>query len=417
MKLLKVSISSFLVLCFVLFAGSVVLAESSPTTENPGGDILIATANIRNAKIISQDKNVFNISFDVENGKFAQSGVKYGISLVDNSGKNPVLVDDYSYPEIISLSNDNTISKSITYTAPSDLNGEYDLYVILKNSSDLSLSIYNVKTITLTAFTKELEVLPKTCSISVGKTNYTLANYISIKPSDTLKVSCSVVNNTDKEISVSPVYETHYYSVYGDIVSKSDNNISSTTINSKEKKTISFELPKLDKAREYVTKISFVSGELSSDSVTLKYTVSGISAYLKNISLDKDSYKKDEIAKATIYLIPSFSKDKDANILSANISINSKGKACTSPLEQVIDNSKIVTELSLPIISKCKNPQVSVSLKDGNGNILDSQDLTFETAHRPVHLSTVQAILIILGILVVAGVATFYFIKLKKKSK
>lgn len=153
--------------------------------------------------------------------------------------------------------------------------------------------------------------------------------------------------------------------------------------------------------------------------------LSGPNATIMNLSLDKDYYKKGETA--TLSLISTSiwndpqSRIKDANTLSnfvvkATI-LNDKGEKCINPINQpLIRNIKSsVTEIPVLISKDCLNPNVSVTILDDKGNILDQKDFNVKSSSVPAgEKSSSLTLIFLIGILVVAGIA-LYFKNLKKK--
>jgi len=96
-------------------------------------ETLIAHIDISNLKIISQKENHFKISFDITNGMpLVQPNMQYRVGLISADHMFAFLKDELGaqvYPEEIVLAGNETISRTIEYTAPAYLSGEYVLWV------------------------------------------------------------------------------------------------------------------------------------------------------------------------------------------------------------------------------------------------------------------------------------------------
>jgi hypothetical protein len=382
--------------------------------------------NVYNAKVVSQDGNIFNISFDVKNGGVPQAGLKYNISLLKETASGKFLSDKYIYPETLSLNANTTLNKSIVYTAPSTLTGDYSLLVTVENSSGIPLGLGIAGKVKLVSTVNTVEILPDTCYLSVvgekGNIKYSLTQGVDIEKSESLSLTCTAVNPSKVTISAVPTYETHYRTLSGDTVAQEGGDVTSISFNAGEKKTISLNLPKSTKPQAYDIKVALSSNGILSNSVVVHYVLHGVSATIQNLSLDKDYYNNKDIAKISFLWFSSADNFPGSRLVATSQSeitlvakiTNDKQKNCVNPINQILSKTNLV-ELSVPVIANCNNPQVSIELKDTNGNTLDQKNFSFLSTSQPVSKSTIPTILIvILGVLIVAGFA-FYFINLKKK--
>jgi hypothetical protein len=459
MKLLKVfSISFFILLSFVFVDTS--FAVVPPTAKKPpieNQTNTITDITIKNAKIILQKDNILNLSFDIVNGQGAQSGLKYGASI---SNKDGITIDEYAYQESFNISENTTLKKEIVYNAPNHLDGEYTLILRIYNSNGKLLGISNFIKVPLTPSLNSVKIMGESCYLSVqdedGDKKYILTQGVDIKPTEKIILNCTVINPLNKDITVTPVYETYINTISGEIVKTEGGDILPISFNSSEEKNISLVLPNTTKSGSYAIKLLFKNNNFLSNSVVANYIVIGINAEVQNVSLNKDSYKngdtgnlsfswsysagipsmrsyqnvskkvltKEDIAQKEIlkakFLEENKDKNFDAPVLKAQASIkDSMMKECAPILEKDLDTKLSGTNIIIPftITSDCVKPQVLLTLSDEKGNLLYSKVFSFG-AELPIIggalIRNNNLILIILGILVVAGI-TFYFIKLKKK--
>ena len=83
--------------------------------------VTIATVNIQNAKIISQEGNTLRIAFDLTNREGIQTGVRYAVQLIASTTKGQFLADEKVYPGTLTLAEHSSAHQDITYTAPPSL--------------------------------------------------------------------------------------------------------------------------------------------------------------------------------------------------------------------------------------------------------------------------------------------------------
>jgi hypothetical protein len=304
MNLFKIFSISLLVIGSLLLSTPVKGEESSSPKS-----IVIADVNIYDAKITSQKGNQINLSFELSNGEGVQAGVRYGVSLLKDTPDGQFLADEFIYPEVLSLSANSSLLREISYLAPVSLSGEYSLMIEAKKESGLPLGIAIPGKVNLTATANMVQISPESCYLSVvdekDSPKYNLTQGVDIEKTENIKLTCTVSNTSDKVMSVSPSYETHIRTVYGQLVTQEGGDIGEISFNAGEKKTISLVLPKATKAQAYDIKIALKSGNIYSNYITAHYVLRGISATIQNFSLDKDSYNKNDVATLSFVWSPS----------------------------------------------------------------------------------------------------------------
>lgn len=418
MKLFKISsIGLFVLFSFILATG----VSAVGTTKSTSKAIVIAQVNVGDAKIVSQKGNVLNISFNITNRDGVQSGVRYGVKLIQKTTKSQILVDEYIYPEVLSIGANSTIEKNITYTAPANLDGAYTALVLVKNYSGLPLGTGFLGEIKLVSSVDTVKILPETCSTSTSAdknvSSTPINRGISVSPKENILLTCTVINNSKESVSSVPLYETHYRSLYGDIAEHQGGDSTPILFKAGEKKSVSLTLPKATIPQFYSVKVSFKSGKVYSNSVVVNYSLSGLSATIQNFSLDKNSYKINETANISFFWTASSNVKESLSAIALEAKITDKRqKECIVPVNQLLANTGLV-KIPVSIIRDCDSPQVSIALKDASGNILDQKQLSFESTEKlPAKFADKNGIIIaIIGILVVAGIV-IYFRNLKKKS-
>lgn len=435
MKLLKIFSTSFIAIIAVALVGqtSVALATeglpsskvidmqkvAKPTSTTPP----IAQIKIENAKIISQVNNIIKVSFDISNKDNAQSGMKYGIKLLKKVDKALVLMDEYVYPNKVNIGANSTIKEEITYQAPDNIKGNFVITISLKNYSGVPMGSQTAGQFTiLSAVDNKPEIITETCFTSKDKTvkekeaNQTL----SISQSENIYLTCDVINNSKEEIESSPSYQTFYRTIYGDVVDGQGGDKDTILFKSGEKKTVTLMLPKVTIPQVYITKVVLGEGIASSNPVFVSYVLSGSGANIQNITLDKTSYEKGDIAKLSLFWTPLLQNKDDKISTTLNINItNSRQKACIAPINQVLDKAGRI-EIPATMLINCNDPQVTALLKDANGNILDQKQLSFkptDNIETPSMFSRNITIIAIIGIIIVALILVYFIIIKKRKNE
>lgn len=429
MKLSKIlSISLFSFILTLSFAANVFAVEKKAAPS-----IIIAEVNVFDAKIISQSNQNINLSFGIKNGQIAQANMKYSVSLFKNVSGKEILADEYIYPDNISMSSNSKIIKEIKYTAPKNLNGEYSLRISVVNEGGILLGLASTPNIQLEASSTSVEFLPDLCYLTVeGEkegVRYELYEGVDIAQTENLIFNCNVLNPSKKDLQVIPKYETRVYSKYGEIVTTTGGSIEPILFKAGEIKKVHLTLPKASKPQVYNISVSLVSGKVASSSFNVSYIIQGDNAAIKSFSLDKNNYLEGENANALLIWKTRTGNKNSRNLLSSSLvtlslsMTNKNNENCIDPINKVLDFKKSNgrEEESIKIIKNCKNPQVLVSLKDSEGNILDSRDLSFrsdKTQVKPISVVTSflkKNMIPIIAIIVIILVGVVYFISLKKK--
>ncbi|MFA6392503.1 MAG: hypothetical protein WCW54_00235 [Candidatus Paceibacterota bacterium] len=401
---------SLLVVFLSIFISTPVFAAAPTNQATSANGIILATVNINNAKIISQKGNIFNISFSLSNGEGLQTGVKYGIELVQDSTKGQLIVDEKIYDESLTLNPNTTTKKEITYTAPSSLSGSYTLYITSKNSSGFPFGHIPVSVVNLTN-NNGLQILPETCLIQTetGK-SYSINQRIGIKPEESIKLNCTAQNSLKTDINVTPSYETHLMSSYGNIIetqTKGDTNPISFKAN--ESKSFSVTLPKVTTPSSYNINFLLINKDFKSNSINVNYTVLGASATIENLSLDKDYYNKGDKAQVSFVYIT-----QGLSAITSNIQIsNGNGNSCAKEQSQkltITTNPKV--DSSISIKSSCIDPIISLSLTDENGKVLDQKEFKVKTTSE-IQKPKFNILYAIIPLILLIIVITYLYIKRK----
>ena len=161
MKLLKISLISFLAI-FSFVLSSAVFAEEQ--TEENRSIFSASDIDFSDFEIVSQAGNNFELSFTINNGQRAQSGVRY-VVVLNSKGTSPIIeaLDEYVYEELLTIESNYSLTKKINYKAPSGLSGDYEIRIFIKNKNGLMLSLSGYKEIALEKSGDSLELTRESC--------------------------------------------------------------------------------------------------------------------------------------------------------------------------------------------------------------------------------------------------------------
>ncbi|MCC7436635.1 hypothetical protein IT402_02040 [Candidatus Nomurabacteria bacterium] len=359
----------------ILSLFSISLFSFSPVLAQTNKSLLVASVNIVDAQIVSQNGNNLNISFSLSNKEGVQSGLYYAVELVSSQSGLEIVADQKIYEESINLAENSSIKKSLLYSAPSSLSGVYKVLLSARNSSGFPFGLYDLGEISLAGSEESILIDNASCTTNIeqNKKLYGLFSVpVSLNPGQSLVVSCDVTNKSNSEVSVSPKFEIKEQSSFGQKVDSSVDN-APVSFKPNEKKNISIKIPFPAKPQKYNISFGLVSDNMVSNAVIFDMIVKGDSATISNISLDSGYYKKGETAKMTFVWLTT---TKDIS-MEANLT-DHKGNMCADSIQKSIDRSSVETMFN--ITKNCKSPMVSVSIKDANGNILDQKSFSSSKA-------------------------------------
>jgi len=415
----------FQIAALLMFVSGAAHAQTPPPPPPPAGtgSVALATVNIQNARVVSQNGNVFRLSFDLTNRVIPQTGVKYAVMLVGKKDGKQFSAASRVYDEAVTLPEHSSVRKDITYTAPTSLQGSFDLVLTSENANGFPFAIAKVATVELTA-SGGIEILTDTCYLTIQGdkkgTHYFLRQGVDVSPKEALTLHCEA-QNRGGALTATPTYITHYRTTYGEVVPHTGGDTAAVSFAAQEKKTLSLALPKAAEAQAYDVVVTL--GE--SNPVDVHYVLQGDSATIQNLSLDKNYYQKGETATLSFLWSPAadtfigsrrYSTATSATTTEAAVSaIASSSRGMTAKVTLVTNNTACaesatypiggsIVKLPLSITTNCKNPHLSLDILDASGKVLAHEELQL-TSDRPLLGASLAALLILL----LAAVGVFYF--------
>lgn len=373
---------------------------------------VVATTEVQNALFEKQEGNVFIIGFDLKNEKGVQPEVQYAVHVFEEAketGFTPrVLVDSKVYDETLTLVEGTPVHKSIEYTPPAFLKGNYDVSVFAFNAqSGLILGQTRVGIITFLGTGEKLQIDECAISSQEGQPVSGAASVLSGAP---LTVTCAVSNTTENSISAVPVLETHKQSPFGDMAGKE--KLVETTF-TPGANTISLDFAAQSTAGVYNAILSFVKDDTDvSNEISLTYGIDGTIGIIKNATLDKIAYVKGDTANIFLFWTMIEESTKDDGVWVSRIQTkitNNKGKACGEPIEQTFEKGERTATIEMPIARDCTEPVVTVTLSDASGTVLD--EATFHVNTGVPEERDYTILLMLLAVAILLGLLWYWKVR------
>lgn len=407
-KYFILSVLGIMTISSVLFTTAV--TAQGPDPKAPVGQaVLIASVEIENPTLVSQDSGTAELSFTLTNDMVQQTGVRYGVTLIQQKGDTQIVVDEQVYEQKLTLAENSSTPVTLTYTAPSQLTGSYDIYITSQNSSGFPFGMIKAGSIELSATTKGLSIATDSCLTHVSgaakDSTKPLLFPSTLDGEKTLELVCTITNTSDEGVTAIPVFETKFSGAYGATSETTGGDVTPVFFAAKETKTVTIVLPKASKPQMYVVNMKLEGVGVASNTVTAHYYIPGATARILNANLNKDFYTKDEIATAAIFWGGGYS-EVDATLVIKN----QNGRSCAEKTTQTlsVDPVKLVSTVDMSITRDCFSPKLFVTFTEKDGAVLDSQEYGFDTTSVPKpSLPWQTAVLIVGGIVLIAAAGLY----------
>ncbi|MEI7426311.1 MAG: hypothetical protein WCK16_05340, partial [Candidatus Moraniibacteriota bacterium] len=393
--------------------------EAEKNNNKSGESALIADINFRSQTLGEQEDHKLNIFFSLENNlSQSEAGIRYGVQLREDE----TVLDEKVYADdVLFVEGNSSVQKMISYEAPRYLFGIFEVWLVAKNESGLLLATAKLEnTVGLNGNTPEyLEINKDDCFLAgeIEKRSYALKQTINIKPEENLFFGCTVISHFKKQIKLTPTLNTYENSIYSSSLNK-DEKLEEFTIEPGEKKRISLKLEKQKIPQLYEAKMDFFQTDSAVAIVApviFHYTVTGESATIQKLDIDKSSYQKGD--NMNVNLIWSGSATKV--FLSVDV-FNQENKKCIDTLTQTLNPNAKRFKLALLTKIDCINPMVKISLKNEKGAILTQKEFNFSKDNKtlpqklePSSNKNIINLALVLLLIIIAG-GTFWLWKKKK---
>lgn len=400
------------VLAFALFFAMpfFVSAQTNPASSPPEGGattetVVVADVGIDEARILSQDKNSFRIAFDIHNGAGAQPQIRYKVELVEKQRagemERQILRDTEWYDEVVSLGENSTVSKEIRYDAPEFLTGTYELVLIAENESGLPLGRTTLNTVSLSGSGRYLAADHSKCVLTIEndkpfaegkKRAYPLLLGVDILPTEALSLVCSFENKLGKNVTVKPVFKITERSSYGKEAAVSPATDTPTSFSTGETKIFRTRIPAITTPQSYDVYMTLNDerGVAVSETIKAHFVVRGESATIQNALFDKGSYASGDTASVRFFWSPSAdgfpgSRIEGGTAITGGATVyamlkNGNGTSCADPVTMPLSEDRMDTTLSFKVKRDCEKPALSLTIKNGSGTVLASQEMSMEAS-------------------------------------
>jgi len=392
---------------------------------------VIATANFKDAEMVSQDNGRISISFDVLNSMGVQPQVVYAVNLFQKASDGTYnMVDSQVYDDMLTIGAGQTVHKVIGYNAPEFFDGTFGIQLELRNPDGLSFDSWNLPAITLIGSGEYIAIDSGKCFFTIagekGDKTYTPWQGVDISPEEDLLVHCGVTNNLKKEARVTPFLETRYRSPFGKTVGEEHGGVITLTPGETRDFTVSIPKGTLP-PQAYEVALSFLDegGDRVSSLSYVHYVIRGASATILNLTADKSQYTKGDTAQLTFYAVgwaDSFegaravTAQPDEQVLSVTLT-DKDGVLCSAPSTERISTGNIFPKTSVMLITgDCVRPNVIATIVDDEGNVLAHNEyvLTPDQAGWGLDTNTAQALLLAVLVLLALGLVA-YLLKRRKR--
>lgn len=379
---------TFLALAFFVFANTTKV-DAQTTADVPEMKMEViqtATVNIYNATSTKINNKTYSISFVFTNREGIQPNIRYGVQLIRRYNNKPI--DMYLVNEAITLGENDQKEITMEYTVPDYVSdGVYRMLIVAQNQNGLLLAT------SPTSFPEKYITIENSSGLDVDKCylhvegepadkTYAFGEGVTIKAGEEkLTASCEITNNTLKGDDVRLQLITHKRDQLGDIMA---NEVlpDPITIKGKSTQRISFPVPTLSTPQAYDIDTFLINskGEKVSYSVFLHYVISGVSATIQNVLLDKNTYENGEVANLRVLWTASADTFSFSRLPGSDTSYSIKadikdvnGQVCGS-IDKKVATPEVLGEnlLKIDIHRSCPSAIAEVSILDGEGKVLDT---------------------------------------------
>jgi hypothetical protein len=381
---------SLLLVCISIalsFVGaSKILAAEPFVNELPGTDqaVLIADVVLRNARIEAQNGTNMNVVFDVVNNGETQNDVQVKIELVLKQGDKMYTLDQYASPVAFQSEKGSRTTQTVAYQAPSYLKGDYEIILSIGNISGLIYALADVGKISLQGDGNYITIGTAKCYLTVdgeaSQPHYTLSQGVDLGTGEVLRAHCPIKNESAQPIIGLLSFETYWRSAFGETLETPSHQKESFSLAAKESKEVSFIIPTVTTPQAYdaVASFSDASGNRISNETVFHYVIRGLSGTIQTAQYRVSP--EDNALIVSFEWTPSadtHNKTRQEGTIApyyAEVTVkNGAGEDCFQETKKQLDILSSSQDISIPLTGPCVNPQVSLNIVSGSGDILDGR--------------------------------------------
>lgn len=354
--------------------------------------VVVAEVSVQNVQIVSQNETDIRVAFELSNiGQKPQSDIKYGVQLVEKTDAGNFTVDTHVFEDLVTLDALESVAMEVAYTAPMQLSGVYEVWVVSKLTSGMMLGLGKAGEVSLIGQGHFVSIDQYNCRLRVSGDAgvYYLGQGVDVTAQEVLTLTCPVMFDSVSggTIEVVPSYETYRRNSYGSDVFVPAAEVAPVKLTAVTSANTSFNIPLASEPQAYDVHLVLkdaVTGEVVSDQVTVHYVLRGESATIQSVNLDKAEYVAGEEAVVELHWTPaadSFAESRTgegtAVLVAAQLSVvDNNGNQCVA--ERTFENlDSPVHVFTLPVRDSCLSPVVSVRLVEATtGGLLDERIIT-----------------------------------------
>lgn len=354
---------------------------------------IVVDLNVYETKVLNQDNHNMEVSFLLQNGVGAQTGVSYLVQVVgDNKEGVKEMLYEKVYEEKINFLENTYIERTVDFQAPSYLDGEFEIWVKAANDESLVLGLNLAATVEFEALTEQSVFIDsKTCRLAIEGVEdfFTVDQGVDISSEEELSLVCDIENLGDQVIQLNPDWQVFRRDVYGQKLNEKNKN-KPFSLTANEKREMTFSVPKPSLAQAYGAVFSLTRGSERSNEIRVKFVVQGDSATISNLQLDKGYYKRGDEATVSVFWamaadsffgsrsgIPETSEDVFYSLLMRD----NDGLECIEPVRNLSLKRDIATsKIKVDITNDCLRPQVFFAMEDESGKVISSKEFNFEAS-------------------------------------
>lgn len=361
--------------------------------------------------------------------------------------QSPGQLIEFNKSEFFPVKPGDTITKPISLKYPPTIKtGQYNLIVEIKDKDGSSQGSISTK-IDLTGSGDFLDVSQTSCKITVGDKAFNPTEGPNVSKDETAVLTCTVKNSLNHSVEAKPEVVYAVNSVAGDNASATPLSLASViTVGAGQTGSVKVTIPKNLPPQVYEGMLFLVdnAGQRISANIPFRWIITGPSAVIRNLDLDRSYYKSGQVAKVSVLALPSvdlswrggsrpqnpgYSGTAGTDLKNPKISLrilNSNNQLCGQKEEALPSTTQLISwkekQIDIPITQECKNPKVEAAIYEEGitlplatltkGAVTTESDLQVAA---PKIGKDIPWIWLLAG-LVIAAAAGFIFWRKRKKS-
>jgi hypothetical protein len=374
---------------------AVAAAVGERQTEKSERDSIYLT-RIEAVRLEEVGPQTYKATLNLYNEGFAQSGIKYRLSLrpIDTDLTNQTSVYEVTYNEVLSLAAGERISRELDFVVPNYVHGEFAVVAELGGEHGIvhAIRLAEESVVISQPASAQAVVQIESCYLKVvgEDEQFNLVQGVDVSPAEQIELVCPVVNKGDSDLSLLPAFTTYLRNTWGSEVTHEANAESrEIVLTASSTSIVSILLPKATMPQAYDVVVSLKNGaELITTPVVVHYVIQGESATIHNVTPNASTYRAGEVAEVAFAWSGSadnFAGARSTSSLSeggqlvAEIALRSlSGGMCA---DVVLHELPLATHglenITIPITADCENVVAVVSIQNSAGDILVEKTYSF----------------------------------------